>query len=239
MSNDLEERLHAARAALPDPHASITDAAEARALSAFVSAEGGEKRSSGASRRGPWLIRLLVPVAVVLSLGIGIGLAVAPSGTKAAPFVAEGPGFLPAIGWNTLTTGAATPPQAPMTIAATVPFNAQDLRFGAGNLPAETIAGLPTDGILIMAIFYPRGESAKFDANFRPLSVPLSFEQAQRSVRPGEGQPHPDRIASYGISGAINSYNVSVTAYFGTLHPSPEERARASEEVKRLVVPKT
>jgi hypothetical protein len=166
--------------------------------------------------------------AAALAGAFAAGLAVAPGG---ATKDADGPGFLPAQGWDTFQTGATAPPQAASATAANVKLGADAL---SGTFPWQTVATLRAGQVLLQATFSSAGEVAGVDAKFPSRSLPLSLDDAE----PGaslEGQP--PNVSAYRLVARVNGWNLDLFAFFGGERVTPGARASAQEELDRLVVP--
>jgi Protein of unknown function (DUF4232) len=218
--SDLERSLRDARASLPEPEPFATERTRAAVL-ATVS-----QRSRLPTRR---LAIAAVVAAAALAGAFAAGLAVAPGG---ATTEADGPGFLPARGWDTFQTGVTEPPRAVSATAANVALRSDAL---AGSFPWPVIAGLRAGQVLLQATFYPRGESASTDRRFTPRTLPLSLADAT----PGaslEGQP--PNVSAYRLVARVNNYNLDLFVFFGG-RPTDAALAAAQEELDRLVVPES
>ncbi len=222
-SNDLEPSLRRAAAELPSPSEAVTASTLQTVLAARVRARTRQTRNK-------WLLALVA--AAALALAFGLGALVVTSRTEAAPAAkAAGPGFLPADGWDTLATGVTAPPQAPVAIAANVALAEQRL----GELPEATVRELGPDGVVIAAIFYPRGESDAVDRQFPDRQQPFFVKEAELEPM-WEGQPNPN-LPRRRIMGHVNGYNVEVSIYFGSRNP-PEALVHDTDQtLARLVIP--
>jgi len=218
--SDLERTIRAARESLPGPEQEATERARAAVLAGAPQAP---------PRRAGRLVLVAVVLVAALAGAFAAGLALAPGGaTKAAQ--ADGPGFLPAQGWDTFQTGATTPPQAPTATAANVKLGPDVLQE---TFPWQTVATLRSGQVLLEVLFAPRGENAAIDAQYRPRSLPLSLADAE-SGGPFEGQP-PNASAER-LSGKVNGWNLDLFVFYGG-RPTRAARAAAQEELRRLVVP--
>lgn len=218
--SDLERSIRDARESLPGPEEEATERARAAVLAA-------------APKTPPRRLGRLALVAAVLVAALAgafaAGLALAPGGaTKAAR--ADGPGFLPAQGWDTFQTGATTPPQAPTATAANVKLGPDVF---VETFPWQTIATLRSGHVLLEALFSPRGESAGIDAQYRPRSLPLSLGDA-KSEGSFEGQP--PNVSAERLLARVNGWNLELFVFYGA-RPTRAARAAAQEELDRLVVP--
>jgi hypothetical protein len=229
MSTDFERRLRAARKALPNPDPAVTAATEDKVLAALQAPERSRRRWQ---RPSAVAVAAMAAVAIA-AFGFGLGRWIGPSsGSAATPAADDAPGFAAAKGWNTLSTGITSPPQAPTAIAANVPFATQ--AGGAGNLPTNTVNALPADGIVLYVVLYPRGERSELDAEFPKRSLPLQLvdgklEQGFEGISP--------RIGDYRLEAAIGNWNLDVQAFFGVAHPEARLLKAAQTELDRLIVP--
>ena len=225
MSTDFERRLRAARNALPGPDRTVTEATEASVLAALPP-----------PRRAAFRPRTLaIAAAVILAVGaagFGVGRWVGPSsGNAATPPAGFAPGFVPAEGWNAVSTGLTKPPQAPTAIAADVAFAAES--GGVGNLPTNTINHLTNDGVVLFVSLYPRGRHA-LDAEYPPRQLPLRLSDAR--LQHGFEGIVPT-VALYELKAAVARWNVDVQAFFGASQPSSDVRMHAQTELDRLILP--
>lgn len=238
MSEDLEERLRKEAVYLAKPSSDATAQARRAVLVAGRTLRQSEQPARVARRRSPRWAAIGVAAAFALSAAFGSGYTVATSRSASSPgksaLTDAGPGFLPAEGWDTLHTGLTESGQAPAAIAATVPIAPEDMSQGAGNLPRATIDRLPTDEILMYAIFYPRGEIAAVDATFPRRKPPLALADATKGSI--EGDPRPEH-ASYRLLAGINGWNVDLIVFTGANTATEKIKSRAEEELARLVVP--
>jgi Protein of unknown function (DUF4232) len=215
--SDLERTLRDARASLPEPDPSATDGARGAVLAATPSP----------SRRARRLALGALVAAAALAGAFAAGLAVAPGG---ATTDADGPGFLPAQGWDTFQTGVTRPPQAPSATAANVRLGEDAL---SGTFPWETVARLHTGEVLLQATFYPAGEIAGIDSKFPRRSLPLSLDDAQTGATL-EGQPA--NVTADRLVARVNGWNLDLFVFFGG-RATTAARAAAQDELDRLVVP--
>lgn len=258
MSNELEERLRAARSEFASPGREAEERAWRGALEGLTSA----RSSARLGRRGriaplrtlPLLLReglrprraqmaALVAAAVsLLVLGALIGVLVWPGTTRAvasAPY--PGPTFTPAEGWTTVATGSAekSAGYAPLAWATNVPLHRDPGPFGVFPLGGSEIRDLPPDGILITA-WLPAPELVPAPRNVKNMpyvdrELPLKLSDAD--VRPSwEGQPAPN-IPEYLILARVKEQWLDVRVYFGTLHPSDRLLEAAQEQLNRLSIP--
>ena len=107
--------------------------------------------------------------------------------TTTAP-TANFPSFLPARGWQTVTT-----PSASSTTAANIPFGPDSLK---GSMPWDTVKRLEDGDIVLFAMVYPTGNPA-VDAKFPEARAPaLARRFSHRRHLRGAAGPHlcrPDR----------------------------------------------
>ena len=154
--------------------------------------------------------------------------------TTTAP-TANFPTFLPARGWQTVTT-----PSASSATAANIPLGPDSLK---GSMPWDTVERLEDGDIVIDAMVYPTGKPA-VDANFPKRELPLSLDDAVTDIN-FEGQPahiYADRIGAQ-----VNGWNIDVLIFYGggdptavppvRRAPSAATQAAAQEQLARLVVP--
>ncbi|HUK95950.1 MAG TPA: DUF4232 domain-containing protein [Gaiellaceae bacterium] len=216
----MERTIRDARESLPEPEQEASERARTAVLAATP---------KGQPRRMGRLALVAAVLVAALAGAFAAGLALAPSGsTKVAR--ADGPGFLPAQGWDTFQTGATTPPQAPTATAANVKLGPDVL---VESIPWQTVAKLRSGQVLLEALFSARGESAAIDAQYRPRSLPLSLADA-KAEGPFEGQP-PNATAER-LLARVNGWNVELFVFYGG-KPTRAARAAAQEELGRLVVP--
>ncbi|MBD0330556.1 MAG: hypothetical protein ICV64_10705 [Thermoleophilia bacterium] len=237
----LERRLREQGERLPLPHADVTVRARDAAAAALVTAEserlgelarGHRRRAVPLARRAALVRPLAVGAgaAALVVFGFGIGLFVAPS-TGANQGVSVG--FLPAIGWNTVATGAVPVTEGPTAIASTAPIITEDGPIG--TFPRRTLERFSADDVLIFATVGARGENAGVDARYAPRDLPLTLADAE-ILRRWETQPR-ENVPLYRLTAAIGQLNVSVHVYFGTVRPAPELQAAADEQLARLTLP--
>lgn len=219
--SDLERTIRDAQESLPEPEQEVTKRARRAVLAAAP-----QGRPRGVAR----LALVAVVLVAALSGAFAAGLALAPGGaTKAVR--ADGPGFLPAQGWDTFQTGITSPPYTPTATAANISIGADAIEE---TFPWRTIARLHRGQVLLQAIFNPTGQSAGIDRSFPPRTLPLSLEDA-RPGAPLEGQP-PNASADH-LLARVNGYNVQLFVFYGE-RATPAARTAAREELRRLVVPK-
>jgi hypothetical protein len=216
--SDLQRTLRDALASLPEPDPAATDAARAAVLAAIP-------RRPRRTRR---LALATVVLAAALAGAFAAGLALAPG---SATTRADGPGFLPASGWETFQTGLKEAPAVPTATAANVPLGRDVL---AQTFPWLTVATLGPGQILLQANFSTTGEVAGVDAVFPARSLPLSLDDAQSGASL-EGQPA--NVTAYRLDARVNGWNLELFVFLGGRHVSPAARAAAQEELRRLVVP--
>jgi Protein of unknown function (DUF4232) len=218
--SDLEQRIRKARDTQPAPEHEATE----RARAAVLAATPGRR----SPRRSGRLALGALAFAAALAGAFAAGLALAPGGaTKTA---ADGPGFLPAQGWDTFQTGVTAPPRAPSATAANVTLGADAL---SGTFPWQTVARLQAGQALLQATFYPAGENAGVDAKFPRRALPLSLDDA-RAGASLEGQPA--NVTEYRLLARVNGYDLDLFVFFGR-PATAAARAAAEEELGRLTVP--
>jgi hypothetical protein len=215
--SDLERTLRDARASLPEPDRRATDGARAAVLAAIP---------PGSRRRRKIALGALVAAAALAGAFVA-GLAVAPG---SATSDADGPGFLPAQGWDTFQTGVTAPPRAPSATAANISLGQDAL---SGTFPWQTVTQLQAGQTLLQATFYPAGENAGVDAKFPQRALPLSFGDAQQGTSL-EGQP--PGVTAYRLLARVNGYDLDLFVFFRG-RPTEAARSRAQQELRRLVVP--
>jgi hypothetical protein len=155
--------------------------------------------------------------------------------TTAPTTTAHFPGFLPAPGWQTVTT-----PSASSATAANIPFGPDTLK---GYVPWDTVERLEDGDIVLFAMVYPTGNTA-MDANFPKRGLPLSLDDSVTDIS-FEGQP--DHIYADRLGAQVNGWNIDLLIFYGggdptavppvRSEPSAETRAAAQEQLARLVVP--
>ncbi|SRR6266508_319311 len=157
--------------------------------------------------------------------------------TTTAP-TANFPDFLPARGWQTVTT-----PSAASATAANIPLGPDTLK---GYVPWDTVARLEDGDIVLFALIYPMGDSTAVDAIFPKRELPLSLDDSVTDINYNfEGQP--DHIYADRIGAQVNGWNIDLLIFYGggdptavppvRSEPSAETRAAAQEQLARLVVP--
>ncbi len=218
--SDLERTIRDARESLPEPEHSATEQARAAVLAATPKAR--------ARRRSGRIALVALAFVAAVAGAFAAGLALAPGGaTKTA---ADGPGFLPAQGWDTFQTGVTRPPQSPSATAANVKLGPDVV---VETFPWQTVATLRSGEVLLEALFSPRGESAGIDAQYRPRSLPLSLGDAN-SEGPFEGQP--PNVSAERLLARVNGWNLELFVFYEG-RPTRAARAAVQEELDRLVVP--
>lgn len=215
--SDLQRTLRGARASLPEPKPSATDGAREAVLAS----------TSRQTRRNRLLALGAIVFAAALAGAFAAGLAVAPGG---ATTDADGPGFLPAQGWDTFQTGATQPPQAVSATAANVRLGPDAL---SGTFPWQTVARLRSGQTLFQATFYTRGDNTGVDAQFPARSLPLSLDDAVSGASL-EGQP--PNVSADRLVARVNGWNLDLFVFFGG-RATTAARAAAQKELNRLVVP--
>jgi hypothetical protein len=224
VSDETENRLRAAYDGLPGP----TEAETAAARERFLAAAAGSARRRPAPRRAA----LLAFAALALAAAFGGGWALASSAeTPAEPApkaqLNAGPGFLPAVGWDVVATGATPPPQAPTAVAANIPLSAEDRT--QSSPPHATARRLGPNGVLFYVIFYPAGATQG-----RERLLPLQLRQAE-DVGSFEGMPPVGSTKR--LLARVGAYDVDVLVFFGARSPSAGVLASAAQQLGRLVVP--
>lgn len=229
MSTDFEDRLRAARDSLPKPDSTISASVERRLLASLPATHDPRRRAQIQGR----VLAAAVAFALALgALGFGIGRWVGPSSGRAATATPQAaPGFIPAQGWNTISTGLTKPPQAPTALAANVPFAAKDGEsVWAGNFPGTTINGLPSNGV-VLAVWLYGGQPLK---NYPQRTQPFQLSDAIQ----GHGFEGVSRQkADYTILARTPGWNVQVEVFFGAGQPSSQQLQLAQAELNRLVLP--
>jgi hypothetical protein len=228
VSSEFERLLREARAGLPEPEGDVTERARMRALATI-----GRRRP-----RVRLVVLVAVALAVALGLGAGLGALIAPTGTAARGPV--GLGFLTESGWYVLQSGARASTSSPaVAIASNVPFAPDDDVGGAAEssaLPYSTLLRLPEDGVVIVAIFTPRGEEPWRDAAYVPRKLPLRLPTTIPRARFGAQVRPEEPLGVYGFDVAVNGHNVDLQLYFGTPRPSREVIEVAQRQLDLLVV---
>lgn len=232
MSTDFENRLRTARDSLPKPDSTVTAAAEQRLLASLTAAI---REPRPLRLRHRWNRVATVRAAYAAAL---VGVAAAFFFVGAFVYTTSGsgsvgvdsPGFLPASGWNEVTTGTVPMDQGPTATAANVPIVPEG--GYVGTFPTHTLAKLPASGIVFQAVI---GNRADATPDYTPMQLPLQLSDAR--VSPGwEGQPNSD-VPMYQITAIVGNYILEVDAFFGTQHPSAAQLASAQDELNRLEVP--
>jgi Protein of unknown function (DUF4232) len=222
--SELEPDLRRARDSLGDSDAQTTDAARRAVLDTAHGLQFTAVRPRWSRSR---LALATLILALVIGIAFGAGFLIAPSGASGA---SDGPGFLPAEGWNTFQTGLTTPPAAPSATAANVPLGAEVF---SQTWPWKMIAGLGPGELLLRATFYPTGESDLIDKKFPKRELPLSLDDAETNAGL-EGQPAS--VRAYRLLARVNNYNVDLFVFFGS-EPAAQTLQLAQEELDRLVIP--
>ena len=223
MSDEMERRLREAGPALPEPDERDTSAARA----AFVAAAPVPR-----ARRTRRVTAAALVLAVLIGGAFGVGYAVAAGGGGKTRVVREaepldaGPGFVPAAGWDTVSTGTATPSLA--AVASNVRLAPPD-RLLLGP-PAATARALGPNGVLFYAMF---GATSPQE-HLRQRLLPLRLDDAV-AEHGFEGMPQVGSTRR--LRARVAAYDVDVLVFFGAAHPSAGVLAAAREELGRLVVP--
>ncbi len=166
---------------------------------------------------------------------VHIGEPTTTAPTTSTSSTANFPGFLPARGWQTVTT-----PSASSATAANIALGPYSLK---GSLPWDTVERLEDGDMVLFAMVYPMGNTA-VDANFPKRELPLSLDDAVTDTN-FEGQP--DHIYADRIGAQVNGWNIDLLIFYGggdptavppvRRAPSAETRAAAQEQLARLRVP--
>lgn len=228
MSSELERLLRQGRDLLPEPDGEATERTREKALGAV-------------KPRRPRRLRALAmvgaAVAVAAGLGTLVGATLTPSGEAAK--VPVGFGFLPEDGWLVYQSGArATPDHPALAVASNRPLESEDVVGGLAEpsaLPYASLLDLPARGIVLVATFSGRGEKS-YDKLFSAQELPLQLADGSPYVDSGTQVRPAEPLGQLQVRGAVNGYNVDLTAYFGVPRPSPELLAEAQRQVNRLVV---
>jgi hypothetical protein len=228
VSSELERLLRRGRDMLPEPGAEATERARARALAAL-------------RPRRPRRVRVAVMVGATIVMtamvGIGLGAALTPSGEAAKGPV--GLGFLPESGWLVYQSGAkATSDHPALAVASNLPLDSEDVVGGLAEpsaLPYATLLDLPPRGVVLVAAFRARGEEV-YDRLFPERGLPFSLTDASPYIDSGTQVRPAEPLGQLQLRGAVEGYNVDLTAYFGVPRPSHELVAHAQRQVDRLVV---
>jgi hypothetical protein len=218
MSTDFEGRLRRAGESLPGPAPDVTERSRELALAAAVP-----------RRRLRRSLALALTTALVALAALVGSLIIPSSGTADEPL---GLGFVAAPGWNVIDdAGDGTPVRPAVAIAANVPFSPRD---DAQGLPLSTLMSLPPDGIVMIAIFTARDESAHDGFGF--------FPRRKLPLRAGEAEPfgvwiRPGRpLGQVRLWAGVNRHNVDLTIYYGSERPSAALIAAAQRQLDRLIV---
>jgi len=231
--SSLEQRIRARAAEYPEPSNEAMRLARAAFIAAATQRSRGARVGGLPTRR--FVLRpLLVGLVFVVSVGAAFGSGFSVGSTDQSPSataVADGPGFLPAPGWNVLQTGLRVPPEGPSAIAANVPLVPRDIAIG--GLPTRTINRLGPQGILLHANFIPSGQIAAVDRQFPKRSTPLRIRDARLGSL--EGLTNPGRTLR--LLAQVGGYNIDALIIFGARKPGETLIAEADAELGRLVVP--
>jgi hypothetical protein len=194
-------------------------------------------RSDRRSRRGR--SRLAAAAVGLVAAGLMAGYAMGrtldraektPSPRPAAePLSATGgPGFPPAVGWNSAQTAGAVLPQAPAAMSATV-----ELADTPGENPRTTVGRLGPNDVLIQVLVYGRtGFRPANDEQYTERTLPLRVDQgvAQHNWEGGTG-------LRYVIAGRVDGWLLEADVYFGTDDPTAATRRLADDQLARLILP--
>jgi hypothetical protein len=114
----------------------------------------------------------------------------------------------------------------------------------SGNGPWDTVERLEDGDVVLVAMFYPAGESPAVDASFRPRDLPLSADDAQ----PGGLEGQPDHIYAERLGAQVNGWNMDLLIFYGGTDPtgarpghtdpSAETVAAAQEQLARRTGPR-
>jgi hypothetical protein len=225
MSDDLERRVRAAYDDLPVP----SDDETAAARRAFIGAAPAPR----VRRRRRALALAFAGLALAVA-AFGGGWAIASSTTetpaKPAPRATlnAGPGFLPAVGWDTAATGTTAPPQAPTAVAANIPLSAEDRTLASP--PHGTARRLGPNGVLFYAIFYPAGATKQAPERLLPL-------QLRHAEVTGSFEGMPPVGSTRRLLARVGAYDVDALIFFGAESPSPGVLGAAAQQLGRLVAP--
>jgi Tol biopolymer transport system component len=138
-----------------------------------------------------------------------------------APYLAGGDG------WYTRSSGPARAGDATVAWASTIPFEAE---HEAIAIPANTIAALPPDGVVITALTVMSG----YDLSLGPFPFDLSsLSLADARLRGPEAEEPPGDYAVL----EIDSEPVLIRVYFGTSSPSERLIELARRELETLQLP--
>ena len=227
MDEELDRRLRDVGTRIPKP----SEAATVGARNVVVAS--GPRKGRDGIRKGPRLRRRAVLASAAIVVAItgaflsGLAVAATPEGQAAR---IEGPGFLPAPGWDVFQTGTTEPPQAPTATTSTVPLDPSD---EVGGLPHPTLERLGPQDVVIFATFYPAGESEAVDSQFPERSLPFRLDDAKEGGIEGQ----PENVTARRMLGRAGAYNVDVIIFFGSPNPSSSTLDHADDELGRLVVP--
>lgn len=229
MPDTFEKEL---REEYPRPSASATERARAAVRTAAM-----ERPRQPSRWPHLWPRRTILALAAVVAL---VGVAAFFLGstfpvTSASSSAGDALGFLPAPGWTQIATRTVPISDGPVVIAANVPIASESMRGYVGVFPTHTLAKLPANGIVFYAIIGRRGQLSGVDSGYPPTHPPLQLSDADVLPR-WEGQPNSN-VPEYIITAAVNGYNLSVYAFFGTQTPSAAQLASAQDELNRLQVP--
>ena len=230
MDDELERRLRAAADTIRGPNAEATERERAAVLPGRPPTRF--RRGPGSRRRVLALVMIGGALMVAAAFSAGFAVAAARDLSDDAPrgSTPEGPGFLPAPGWDLFQTGTTQPPQAPTATASNVPLDPAD---EVGGLPHPTLERLGPEGIVVFATFYTSGESDAVDRQFPERSLPLQLTDAE----PGGIEGQPDDVSAGRLLASVGGYNIDLIIFFGAADPSPSTLKLANEELGRLVVP--
>lgn len=220
MSDEMERRLRETGHRLPEPDERDTLAARAR----FLAAAPVSRRP----RRRPLAAALVLAIAVGGAFGVGYAIAGGKTTTRVVHEKAAldaGPGFLPAAGWDSVST-TSTP--AMSAIAANVPLAARDRQLLGP--PAETAKTLGPNGVLFYAMF---GTASPQETPPQKL-LPLQLDDAER-VNGFEGVARTGSTRRLYVR--VAAWTIDVYVFFGATNPSSAVLAAAREELGHLVVP--
>ena len=220
MSDELERRLRAAADCLPGPGDDETALARERFLAA-----------APAPRRRRALSLAFAAIAVAAAFGGGYAIASStqePAEPEPRAQLNAGPGFLPAVGWDVVATGATAPPQAPTAVAANIPLSADDRALQSP--PHATARRLGPNGVLFYVIFYPAGDTRSAPERLLPLRLRDAAETG-----PFEGMPPVG--STQRLLARVGLYDLDVLVFFGAESPSAGVLAAAAQQLGRLVAP--
>ena len=221
--SEFERQLRKLRERVPEPEPDLLE--QVRASLIAGRGEGAPRRSGRRGRPGGG--GLLIAVAALLlgsAVGFGVGRVFDPNGGEAAAAPSYGIGFLPADGWNVVQNGIRRGRGA-TAIAATVPLESSDL--ARGGFPRDTVADLPSDGVVISATVYPNGYLPQWV--LPRVRAPLHLTDA------AFGEPSPKRTY-YRILANVNDQDVEVRIVFGAAVPPATATLEADRQLSRIVV---